>query len=49
MAHKQHFLLSAKARLLSIKRLHVLTDEQAFDLFRELRWGRGRGSHLPEL
>lgn len=39
MAHEQHFLLSARARSLSIKRLHALSDEQAFDLFRELRWG----------
>jgi len=36
----QHFLLSAKARSLSIKRLHALSDEQVFDLFRELRWGK---------
>lgn len=41
MSHKQHFLLSAAARTLSIKRLHAMTDKQAFDLFRELRWGKG--------
>lgn len=35
----QHFLLSAKARTLSIKRLFDMTDADAFDFFRELRWG----------
>ena len=37
----QHFLLSAKARTLSVRAVFELSDEQAFDLFRELRWGRG--------
>jgi len=45
--HEQHFLLSAKARSLSIKRLHAMTDEQAFDLFRELRWGKGEEVTCP--
>jgi len=35
----QHFLLSAKARTLSIKRLFDMSDADAFDLFRDLRWG----------
>lgn len=35
----QHFLLSAKARTLSLTRLFGMGDEEAFDLFRELRWG----------
>ena len=35
----QHFLLSAKARTLSIKRLFDMKDEDAFELFRDLRWG----------
>lgn len=39
--HGQHFLLSAEARSLSIKRLHRMSDEEAFALFRELRWGKG--------
>lgn len=46
-AHQQHFLLSAKARSLSIKRLHAMSDEQAFDLFRELRWGTGEEVTCP--
>lgn len=37
----QHFLLSAKARTLSVREVFELTDDQAFDLFRELRWGKG--------
>jgi len=47
LSHQQHFLLSAKARSLSIKRLHALTDEQAFDLFREFRWGKGEETTCP--
>jgi len=47
MAHEQHFLLSAQARSLSIKRLHALADEQAFDLFRELRWRKGEEVICP--
>lgn len=35
----QHFLLSAKARTLSLTRLFGMGDEEAFNLFRELRWG----------
>lgn len=35
----QHFLLSAKARTLSLRQIFLLSDEQAFDLFRECRWG----------
>lgn len=35
----QHFLLSAKARTLSLTRLFGMDDEEAFNLFRELRWG----------
>lgn len=37
----QHFLLSAKARSLSIKRLFELTDDEAFQVFKEVRWGEG--------
>ena len=37
----QHFLLSAKARTLSVREVFELSDEQAFDLFRELRRGKG--------
>ena len=36
----QHFLLSAEARSLSVREIFTLSDDQAFDLFRELRWGK---------
>lgn len=36
----QHFLLSAKARTLSIERLFDMNEAQAFDLFRELLRGK---------
>lgn len=37
----QHFLLSAKARTLSLKQIFTLTDDAAFELFKEARWGGG--------
>ena len=37
----QHFLLSAEARSLSVREIFSLSDDNAFDLFRELRWGKG--------
>lgn len=37
----QHFLLSAEARTLSVREVFELSDAQAFELFRELRWGKG--------
>ena len=38
--HQPHFLLSAEARTLSMREVFALSDEQAFELFREVRWGR---------
>lgn len=35
----QHFLLSASARSLSLRQIFALSDESAFDLFRQSRWG----------
>mgnify|MGYP001258158730 CR=1 FL=1 len=43
----QHFLLSAKARTLSLQRLFGMSDEEAFELFRELRWGKGEEVVCP--
>ena len=37
---KQHFLLSAKARTLSVCEVMQITHEQAFLLFKEMRWGK---------
>jgi transposase-like protein len=34
----QHFFLSAAARTLSLAKVMRLTDDQAFDLFRSIRW-----------
>jgi transposase-like protein len=44
----QHFLLSAEARTLSVREVFSLSDEAAFDLFRELRWGKGEEVVCPE-
>lgn len=35
----QHYLLSTQAKTLSIRKVMSLTDNQAFSLLRELRWG----------
>lgn len=43
----QHFLLSAKARTLSARQVMELTDQQAFGLFKELRWGEGEEVACP--
>ena len=37
---KQHFLLSAKARTLSVFEIMQITHELAFLLFKEMRWGK---------
>jgi transposase-like protein len=37
----QHFLLSAQARTLSVRKIIELTNDQAFELFKEVRWGKG--------
>jgi transposase-like protein len=36
---KQHFLLSAKARSLSVLQIARMTNEDAFAMFKEMRWG----------
>lgn len=37
----QHFLLSAKARTLSVRKVSNMTKAEAFAVFKELRWGDG--------
>jgi len=37
----QHFLLSAKARTLSVRKVMELTNDEAFQVFKEVRWGSG--------
>ena len=44
---QQHFLLSAAARTLSVREVFALSDEAAFELFRELRWGKGEEVVCP--
>jgi transposase-like protein len=44
----QHFLLTAEARSLSVREVFALSDEAAFGLFRELRWGKGEEVACPE-
>ncbi len=43
----QHFLLTAAARTLSVRAVFELNDEEAFELFRELRWGKGEEVVCP--
>ena len=44
----QHFLLTAEARSLSVREGLALNEEEAFALFRELRWGKGEEVICPE-
>ena len=38
--HQSHFLLSAAARGRSLREVFALSEAEAFELFREVRWGR---------
>lgn len=40
----QHFLLSAKARTLSLAKVMRLSDEAAFETFKAIRWGMNGGA-----
>ena len=44
----QHFLLSAQARTMSLRQIFGLSDEAAFELFRNSRWGNGDEVVCPE-
>jgi len=39
----QHFLLSAKGRNLSLKKIYKMGEEKAYDLFRDIRWPETNG------
>lgn len=43
----QHFLLSAKARSLSVLQIARMTNEEAFAMFKEMRWGVGEEVACP--
>ncbi len=45
--HQPHFLLSAAARTLSMREAFAMNDDQAFALFREIRWGRDADPVCP--
>lgn len=43
----QHFLLTAKARTLSVLQVMQMSDADAFAVFKELRWGEGEEVACP--
>ncbi len=45
--HQQHFLLSAKARTLSVLQVAQMPDAEAFRVFKEMRWGAGEAVACP--
>jgi transposase-like protein len=42
----QHFLLSAKARTLSLSRVMRMSDAEAFETFKSIRWASTEGAPL---
>lgn len=44
----QYFLLTAKARTLSVLKVMQMSDADAFALFKELRWGEGEEVGCPQ-
>ena len=42
-----HFLLKAEARTLSVVQVLAMSDDDAFTLFREVRWGDGEKVVCP--
>ncbi len=39
----QHFLLSAQARTLSLAKVMRLTDDEAYETFKQIRWAANDG------
>jgi len=39
----QHFLLSAKARILSIVKIAMMQDEEIHNIFKQIRWSANNG------
>jgi len=46
--HHTHFLLSAAARTLSMREVFAMSDEQAFEALRAVRWGRDGEPACPD-
>lgn len=46
--NKAHFLLTSKARTFSISEIARMTDAQARQYFKELRWGKGEEVACPQ-
>jgi len=44
----QHFLLTAKARTLSVYQVMTMSETEAFAFFKELRWGEGEEVACPQ-
>jgi hypothetical protein len=44
----QHFLLSTAARSLSLAKVMRMTEEQAFDAFRSIRWAESAQQNGPK-
>jgi len=44
----QHFLPTVEARSLSARGVSALSEEEAIELFRELRWGNGDEVVFPD-
>lgn len=42
----QHFLLTAKAKGLSLAKLFKMTDNEAYDLFAQIRWSKNNGKPI---
>jgi hypothetical protein len=47
MAHGSHFLLSAKARTLSLKAVFQMGEDSAYNLFCQMRWPETDGVAYP--
>lgn len=47
MIMTQHFLLSAKARTLSVRRVFEINEYQAFKVFKKVRWGDSKAVTCP--
>ena len=40
----QHFLLSSKARTISVKKIASMSEKDCFEYFKSIRWSSNRGN-----